>query len=334
MKEASLYRPIIKRAWAITKKSKKLWFFGLFAALLGSEFELIQKIFSDYGNFRATKITWAALKNGWREGFIQGETITENLWLILTNHPGALIGLIVVLAGIAGLIIFFLWLAVVSQIGLINGVNLANQNRRPLLNKEINAAGKKFWPVLAINAALKIILVIILVLLAKEKIIFGCCHWLSYLGYGLIFAATVIAIIIISFVIRYQICYLILKNQKIIPGLKSAWRLFLKNWLISLEMGLILFLIYFLAALATLFLTIALLAIPFLLAIYYIPFWLAVVISLITLAALAATTFLITAVFNTFQWSCWVLLFNRLTGGRGISKIIRASRKIPGLVSK
>jgi hypothetical protein len=39
----SLYRSILKRAWEISWKFKYLWFFGLFAALLGNggEFEII-----------------------------------------------------------------------------------------------------------------------------------------------------------------------------------------------------------------------------------------------------------------------------------------------------
>ena len=45
----------------------------------------------------------------------------------------------------------------------------------------------------------------------------------------------------------------ILKKEKIITALKSAWKLFIGNWLISLEMAFILFIVYLSAAYLTAF---------------------------------------------------------------------------------
>ncbi len=36
MEEIALYRPIFKKTWQIIKKHKPLWFFGIFAAILGT----------------------------------------------------------------------------------------------------------------------------------------------------------------------------------------------------------------------------------------------------------------------------------------------------------
>ena len=67
MEEKQLYRPILKKAWQITRKFKSLWFLGLFAAIFsgGGEFEILSRIiFNPVNDQGAIKEFMASFKSG------------------------------------------------------------------------------------------------------------------------------------------------------------------------------------------------------------------------------------------------------------------------------
>ena len=85
-----LYRNILSQAWKITWRSKYLWFFGLFAALLGNggELEIVFRGFD--GDFKDSLFTgWQF----WPEGFFNADTIS-NIGRLLINDPVSLLSLL------------------------------------------------------------------------------------------------------------------------------------------------------------------------------------------------------------------------------------------------
>ena len=138
--------------------------------------------------------------------------------------------------------------------------------------------------------------------------------------------------LILAFITKYALCYLSLQDKDIIDSLLSALILFKKNWLVSLEMAFLIFLVSLVVGLA-LALVVIFLLLPFLLLTYITitlqfiwGFWLTIILGLLIIFG---TIFLVGGMLSTWQWSAWTLLFIRLEQGSGTSKIIRLSATLP-----
>lgn len=336
MEEKQLYRPILKKAWQITRKFKSLWLLGLLAAIFsgGGEFEILSRIiFNPISDQGAIKEFMASFKSGLNDSLQAGGDLWTNFISSLTTSPINLLSAVLILFLAIIIALFFIWLSIVSQVGLIRNVNLINQGKKTTVNEGIDAGVEKFWPVLAVQLVYKIILLIIFILLGKELLLLV---FLKTVGTIIHLAALVLfslIILITSFIIRYQIFYIVLKKEKIMVSLKSAWALFTGNWLVSLEMAFILFIVYLAAAYITAFATALFLAIPLALATYsqQLPMIFILLIGATSILAIFVITFLITAVVNVFQWSAWTLLFNKISTTKTLSKIVKLSEQSPDL---
>lgn len=327
----TFYRPILKKSWAITKKFKGLWFFGLFSALLASgEFEILLRAISDPTSEVSTlKGVFNAFVAGWQNGLAFSGNAFLGLWQALTGSPLTFLAAVVLLIVLVAIGLFIIWLSVVSQVGLVNNVNELNKNRSITLNGGIEAGLKKFWPVLLADIILKAVLTVLAFLLGRELIALSGLGWTADLFYYLSFVIFVAFAIVASFLIRYQILFIILKNEKFLAALNSAWNLFKKNWLITIELALVLFIIYFVIAFVVSFIVVILLSIPFVLVFYFSSsLTLAAVISLIAFVLAVVIAALATAVFMTFQWSTWTLAFNQINAKLSLSKLIRVSQEL------
>jgi len=327
-----LYRPILKQAWQITLKNKAIWFFGLFVAILGigGEYEIINRAMVRPGTGSGIiSGVFEGIAGGLADGLALGGGLWSNIVISFSQSPGSIV--IITLAAIIALAItlFFIWLSVVCQIGIIKNTSLIAEGKKPTINEGIDFAVQKFWPVLLADIILKVILFILLFLMAKELLLLTGEAGAGTALYYISFVVFVAAILVISFIIRYQVYFMLLHEQKFWQAWESAWELFKKNWLTSLEMGFILFVAYLIAALASSLVTALFMALPFVMALALWPFWLITLVSVVGLIIMVAVVLLITAMLMTFQWSSWTLLFNRLTGKEaGISRIIRSAGRL------
>lgn len=324
----SLYRNILKQAWGITWRYKYLWFFGLFASLLGGsgEYQISMRVL----NGEATQGLFPNF-NRIAETGIFNKNILSNIGQIFKNDPASMIILI-----IAGLIILILtglliWLIIVSQVALVNNsaTIISSEKKSRLGIKEGVVAGTKhFWPVLGLNIITKIIIYLAFTLISLPIIfsISGTTWQTTNLIYIILFIIFIPIAVVFSFIIKYAICYVVIKNNNFIQAIKEGWKLFIKNWLISIEMAFILFFINVLVGLGII-LTILILAIPFLFLaliayklISLIGFWLIIIVGLtISLFIIIAGG----AALTTFQIASWTNLFIELVSRGGTSKIIR-----------
>jgi len=336
MEETKIYRPILKKSWDIIWHFKSLWFLGFFAALIssGGEFELLSKIiFDTNGDKNFIREAINGFKDGLQNTLPDSGNILANLWALTTSAPINIISTILILLVAIIITAFIVWLTTVSQIGLIRNVNLATQNKPATINEGIDAGVENFWPILVINLIYKTILLIIFVLLGKEIILLVALGYAGTVIHIVSLVLLSIITIIISFLVRYQILYIIIKKEKIITALKSAGRLFVNNWLLSLEMAFILFIVYVAVLYISTFITAVLLAVPLVFTTYSSQIPVAVLIGLIMTAALAIIiyTILVTALMSVFQWSAWILLFNQMNTGKTLSKIVKLSEQSPNI---
>jgi hypothetical protein len=328
-----LYRKIISQSLKITWRYKYLWFFGVFAAILGSggEYEILINSFSG----DPKQAIFPALQKIAETGVFSSKTLV-NIGHIVQNDPLSLLSLIAIYIGILALMAFLFWLAVISQSVLVNSAAAYQSGRKPNLapnfGERIRASvakvKDKFWQILGLNLLVKVVLYASFILVSLP-IIFTISRpeILFYkVLYFVLFILFIPFALSLSLLTKYSIAYSILKNNKFFEAIKSSWGLFKENWIISVEMAFILFLINFLASIV-LILAVLSLAVPFLFLGYVTSViigsagaWLIIVLAFIVLLSAIV---LGGAVISTFQISSWTCLFSELINKGATSKIER-----------
>jgi len=319
----TIYRPILKVAWQIMWRAKYLWFFGFFAAFVASsgEFNLMVNNFSDlnteagFGN---------SLKDIYSQG-LMGNFGNHLLELLKSLNPAAWFLIAILLL----LILFFIWLSTVSEAGLIAGAYREYRKQPSDFILTFKTGRQNFWPVFWLNILGKISIYLILGVISAP-LLYIYLKTSDILWQTILFIISFIILLpvsaIVAFLVKYAIMYVVLRKEKLCSALKNGWQLFLKNWVVSLEMAILMFLISILFGLAMIILGIVL-AIPLGLILYAIyslnvagSALTAVIIGLILLALIF---FVMGAMLSTYQLTAWVLLFDRLNESQVFSKIAR-----------
>ncbi|KKQ60645.1 MAG: hypothetical protein US81_C0015G0010 [Parcubacteria group bacterium GW2011_GWE2_38_18] len=323
----SLYRKILKQALSLTWSNKYLWFFGLFATLLGGgEYEIInnslgggQEIIVGFRDFLSTNI------------FSVNSFITLKNFMI--ENPLSFATTLVVFVVFLALSLFILWLMMVSQAALVNNSASAFADKKYSFKEGLESGIKNFWPVLGYNLITKILIYGVFILISLPVILSAGKVGLASVNLFYLFTFVIFTPIIISlsFIIKYAIAFKVLKNENFFKSIQRGWSLFINNWLISLEMAIVLFLASFLVGLIVILLLL-ILAVPFAflaLALNYLTsfvgFWLVVILALIIFITIIVIS---GAMLTTFQISAWTGLFVELSGAGGTSKLIRIADNI------
>jgi len=324
----SLYRHILKKAWQITKKFSYLWPLGVFAALLGNggEYQILLKQTELVANQPEKVSFWHYLLN----------LLAPNI--NLSNAEVLLLFFTFIITLI--IIAIMLWVIISSLGGLIKGAELANQDEKSSYKKLFLAGSKKFWPVLGLNVIAKIIVYGFLIMVLGPLMIatFGQGkNAFNLLIVAISFLIFIPLSIIVSLVTKYAIIYVMLSGQKLREAFTNAWRLFNANWLVSLEMAFILFVINIAVGLGYIICAVLIFSPFFVLAVIKSAttpqsFNLLIYISITILLVFSA---FVGAWLATFQTSSWTLLFIRLgQNEKAHSKIVRWFTRLPDKLKK
>jgi len=315
----SLYRTIITKAWEITKRYKVLWFFGFFAALLGNAGEF-QTLFKQIERIKNQPELLSSLSQGLT---LWGQALTGIWQLPLVN----ILAIILTLLFIALIILIIIWLAITSQVAIIKNTEKIENGKDKTVNFKTSwtEGAKYFWPALGLNALAKVIIFLILTLLVTPLLIVMIAK-----GSALTTIVTLLTIvifvplaIIITFVTKYAVAFVVLQGQRFWEAFQNGWRLFAANWLISIEMALIVLVINLALTFLVLLAAIVIIS-PFIIIgltssivqVFFTFFGMALIIASLVFIFCAA-------VFSTWQNSAWTLLFMRLNSGGAYAKIVR-----------
>lgn len=321
----SLYRNILGRAWKITWRYKYLWFFGLFAALLGNggEYELLVRgLNGETGE--AIFPAWQSLS---QTGIFSSQAL-DNIGELLNNDPFSFVMLVGICLAILVLAGFLVWLTVVSQASLVNNAASYLAGKKGDFKSGLRMGINSFWPVFGLNIINKVIILFAFVLIGLPIILTAAKSASASANILYVFAFIIFmaAALSLTFVIKYSIAYVVVKEQKFLEAVRSGWRLFVQNWLVSLEMAFVLFVINFLAGLA-LIAAVLILAVPFLFSavllyklVFSLGFWFIAILAFILFITLIIVA---GAILSTFQISSWTALFLELINKGGMSKIVR-----------
>lgn len=325
----NIYRDVLRQAWDIIKKNKILWFFGLFAALLGNggEYQILIKVVDHVGG--ASNLAKSAL------GFSFGD-----VYRFLTYNPFEFALVLTAVFAILFLTGFLIWLVIVSQGALIKGASAGSGKKKFDFREGIGAGMEKFAPLLGINVLSKVLIFSVLFGLGIP-LMFSMLKINNIAGvvlYLIFFIILISLAIIISFIAKFAAAFVVLKDKDFFSSVKDAFRLFCDNWVVSLEMALILFLLNAAIGLLLVFL-IALIYMPLATAafMYFLSgFWIGSWVMIILMAALSfGLVGFIGAILASFQWASWVILFKKLTSRETVlSKIERAVVGFPQWVKE
>lgn len=319
-----LYRTVLKDAWSTTWRNKSLWLWGLFVALLGNagEYQLVATASDRVGGLASDNTVTAGLAN-----IPMSSQMLPGLWHAFTAEPFSTFMLLVVGLIAIGLAVFFVWLTMISIVALIRGVaTIASGKKLPTIGESAAAANEYFAPVLVTFIFSRLVSWFLLTLLALLAALTVVDYYLGFPLFLVGFIVILPTLFIISFIVRYTFMFVVVRKEPVLDAIESALDIFRRHWLITLELGFILFIVNILVGLIMVAL-IGLLVAPVLIAAILawkaaLATW-AVVLASFGILLLLVILFSFGSALGTFQWAAWTHLFVALKERGHSSKIVR-----------
>ncbi len=316
------YRAILSQSWQLTKKYKWLWWFGFFASLISSTGE-IDSLMQNQNLANAPQFL-----NQLKDSVVNWdvESIFDGIGQSFSAAPLAtLIASLIFL----GLVFLFVWLGVTSQGALIDAAARFYQKKKLDFSTCFAKGKEKFWSLFGLNIVINIILYFALIILALPfAVIYLATNSTAAMVILTILAFIILTpiAIILAFVLKYAFSYIVVENEPAWPAFVKAWKLFLNNWLISIEMAFIIFIINLAVGLSLVF-GLLVLSLPFAAMIVVATtigsnalFNLALAVAIILLALIILFT---AGILTAFQYSSWTILFMEIKDKKIHPKLIR-----------
>lgn len=300
------YSQVLKQAAGIAWKYPTLWIFGLLASALGSagEIELI------FGGFQFSQNSalfsfWQGLAQG---GFFSLAGIQGYAGLLLVN-PLSLFFITFLFLLVLASSVAVIWLIMVSQAILISQAVRASKNLGVDFKQGFGVGMQKFFPLLGLNILLRIFGGFLFLLTAGLALFTfpGASFF-----FVIFFDIFLVSLLLFSFVIKFAISGVVLRNWRFQDSLKQGYTLFKKNWLITLEVATLVFLAYLAVNALTLY-------VIFQIVVFVIhtlsnfSFLLVLVFSLLLLVF-----FLIQALLTIFHWAAWAIVFELINNPKPV----------------
>lgn len=285
----------------MTWKYKFLWFFGLFIALVSGGSGMNSGY--DFGN--STQNT--------------KDLGVDNVKNWITNDISQYLFWIIVVLIILFVIFLALWiLSVISQSALIGCADKLDKGEKTSVKDGVAIGKKYFWRMLGIS-------LLFVVTIFLSFIILGIPVFLLF--YYQLFVRAVLLLmlallifvpeaIFLSLIMNYAVRAIVLKDNKIIESIKTAYKLLINNFWQTIVVALIYIGINIAVSIA-IFIAIFLLAVPVIILILLtkavlgsVVFWICVCLAALVLIALML---LIKTLLITYKYNLWTLTFKELT---------------------
>jgi len=323
-----LYRPIIKQAAILAWRYKFLWIFGFFATALGGagNYEIILQSLRTIGG---EGFSLLEIKLFFADRIFGGLTFTKLFSYISQNPLDALLVFFTLLIMLI-IVALAIWLIIISVGAIIYSVGAIHKKQKINFLGSLEKGVANFWPLLSVNILAKIATAILLFIVSIPTFYLTQNYsWYNAIFYLILFIILVATVIIIPFIAIFADAFIVLNKKKILESIKMAWALFKKNWLISVETGILLLIINFVFGLA---LTAIIIVLGMLLS-FILPVFIALNSSVGYIAVLAFGLLLLIALMilagsflTTFQFSVWTMLFLRIQK-KAEAKVLRLTKK-------
>jgi hypothetical protein len=287
----------------------------------GGEYQIINNIVENNGD--------TALNGISRFFAIFNPELWSNIGPYFAQDPkGALISIILLILALA-IFIFLVILTISSQAALINQAKkLYNNEKKDLgISKGMLIGQSHFWPVLGVNILVKVIIACIFFLITLPIILTASTSGLPIAIYIILFLILVPVVMGLSLIAKYAIAYIVIKGNKFVEAIDNAFKLFSRNWVISLEMAFILIMINIIVGLIILIAMFAIAAPFVILSLIFANFTIFWLITFLGLTVLILAVIWLGSMLTTFLINSWTKLFLELLDGKGVSKIKRLKDK-------
>ncbi|MBU0646060.1 hypothetical protein KJ611_01100 [Patescibacteria group bacterium] len=315
-KPASFYRKLLRDAWQITRQRKRLWVFGMFAAAAstGGVMEVAGRSFRRIEHGRDL---WMSLSEGSSAGLdLMGQYLRQLQFL----EPNRIIGIVTILtlAGVA-LVVLISW----SRAALMVG---AAAEEEKTFGQLWRASAKHFWSVLLLNIITKAATGLLIVLTTLPLVLFiTSAQYTDALIYFFSFLVFFPAIIIVQIMAMLALVEIIQNKRSIPEAIGRAVIMFGRHWLVTLELGLALFILVFAAGLAVLAVMV-LLVIPYaiflILALKTATLVIFIFVHIIGFSVLATLLLAYLGAATTFQHTAWLFFYQRALKKGGAKKVV------------
>lgn len=318
-----IYRSIFKNAWQILWKAKYLWLFGLLSVLVSNSGEVNLTI-DNITSLNEQNSMLRDLNVYYKDGILGNFATNWNTFWQTFNSTSTLLIILIAIGFLA-----LLWLAVVSRAALITGGYKEYRKQAIGFSSAFKVGYQNFWKFLGVIVLGKLVLALVFVIfglpLAWAYISTSSSVW-QIIFTIIAFIILIPLAIIISFLVKYAEIFIITEKENILSAINCAWKVFKKNWIVSIEMAILVFLITLVVGVA-LFLAVILLAIPVSL-LFYVFYLLNVkgILMLGITVALALFILLVLwigAMLSVFRATAWVILVDRLNNGVVLPKLMR-----------
>lgn len=326
-----LHREVLKQSWQVIWRNKYLWFFGFFAVIFTGQSGL-EIAMRGLGIETNSTSSWIDFKMLSKTGIFRLESV-KNIFKLLVQEPFSMLMVLFIVLLIVFLILFVVWLSNVSQIAIVNNTFLIKEKKETSFQQGVSVGMQKFWPVFTLNIVKKVLIFLIFVIITLPLTLSaGATNIVpGNIVFSVLFVILVPVVIALAFIVNFAIAYVVIRQESFNRAIRHAIRLFNKNWLVSIEMG---FLLYFIGLLVTIavILIVLMLVFPFIVLGYFAT---SVVESVglfslvLVLAFLIFSTLVVLAgsLLSSFQNAVNAIFFMKLVGEGASSKIVRVFDK-------
>lgn len=320
----SFYKNVFKQALKLTWNNKLFWFLGVFTVFFSTsvEIEMVDNFLGPNRNYLYTFKD--ILQNSiFKKGLIEGLQSLMNTKLFGVILGLCLILLVLVVISVIAQILITAQSSVLIKVGSPDLKGHKGTNWLDNLNKN----KKLIIPVALLDLFLKIMVNLFLVVISLPLLLGNqnpSADWMYVVFFIILFPMAIVT----AFVVRYMTCYLIIYRYPIKEAIRNGWKLFTKNWLVSTEMSLVLFLTNIVGSLLIVFIILAVANPLWFLGIlvqqYVLKggFYIILALSYIIYFALFAWGASLLSVFNITSWTSLFLQLDKLGGESKISRVV------------
>lgn len=310
------YRKVYPKAWQLLKQNPVLWFFGMFASLLGFyEIRILFNLSSNFPDFISTNI----------ESWIKIFVTFSSSKLTFSDMPDVLtvFGIFVLFSAVT-------ILAVASQGALTYAAtSRTTKLKESRIGENLKLGVEKFWPLFGLNIINSLIGYFFMSIVVSPLIYFlsNTSDWPVYILLSIFtFFILIPLIVVISFVTRYGTAFVVIKNQRFSEAFVSSWTLFKVNWMITIENAIVLLGVSFVYLLLMVSAVVLVLVSSMILAAVFSFFSFIILVIGIFLSGLIIV--LATSMFGAFYNIVWANTFLDLVApGKSYAKVHRVAHK-------
>lgn len=320
-KSTMLYRPFLREAWRLTWERKSLWIFGIFAALVSTG-GVVDVVWRTLARVERTQSLLESLAD---TSFIGYRLASSYIGQLAQLGPER-VSFIITTTTLLGLALIIM--AILSQGALVLGLSAKTPKDPYELRR---GATQHFWSLFVIGLLNLVLMLLLTTLMTLPLLLLSVSTAMGYVAmFTGLMCLFIPATISIHIVYLFALIDVVETGAHPLSAIHTGLQLFARQWLATLEYGVILFLLVFGAGLVlTIFIILLLVPLSAIYAAILLTgsYSFFLTFNIISALLILATLLAFAGAAVTFQYSAWYHFYkqglHRVHGKKIFSKILR-----------